>query len=93
MISSSMGLFLKNGSQIRFWEDNWLGNRTLYDQYLGLYNIARRKQDTMAQVLGTNQLNISWGRGHYWQQFDSVEYSPYMYHQYRIKSTSTTGVV
>ena len=58
-----MGLFLKNGSQIRFWEDNWLGNRTLYDQYLGLYNIARRKQDTaVAQVLGTSQPNISWRR-------------------------------
>jgi hypothetical protein len=36
------GIFIiQNGSQIRFWEDRWLGNRTLRDQYFGLYNIAR----------------------------------------------------
>jgi hypothetical protein len=51
---------IKDGSQIRFWEDKWLGNRTLCDQYPQLYNIARKKQDTVAELLSTEILNISW---------------------------------
>ena len=39
-----------------------MGNRPLRDQYPSLYNIARRKQDTVAEVLGTNPPNISWRR-------------------------------
>ncbi|WVZ90617.1 hypothetical protein U9M48_036902 [Paspalum notatum var. saurae] len=51
------GTFLiKNGSQ----EDRWLGQSTLREQYACLYNIARYKQTTVAAVLGTSLLNISW---------------------------------
>ena len=53
---------IKDGSQIRFWEDGWLGHRPLRDQYPSLYNIARRKQDTVAQVLATNPPDIPWRR-------------------------------
>lgn len=42
---------LKDGSQLRFWEDTWLGNSPLHDQYPQLYNIVRKKQDTVADVL------------------------------------------
>jgi hypothetical protein len=57
------GTFLiKNGSQVRFWEDTWLGNSTLREQYLSLYNIARHKHDTIAEVFSTSPLNISWRR-------------------------------
>jgi hypothetical protein len=53
----SFGTFLiKDGSQIRFWEDRWLGNTTLKEQYPHLYNLARRKQDTVAAVLSTHHL-------------------------------------
>ena len=34
---------IKDGSQVRFWEDIWLGNRSLRDQYPQLYNIVRKK--------------------------------------------------
>jgi hypothetical protein len=46
------GLFqLNNGTQIRFWEDKWIGNHAFKDQYPSLYNIVRRKSDTVAKVL------------------------------------------
>ncbi|WVZ97015.1 LOW QUALITY PROTEIN: hypothetical protein U9M48_042582, partial [Paspalum notatum var. saurae] len=54
------GTFLiKNGSQVRFWEDRWLGQLNVREQYLCLYNIARYKQATVAAVLGTSLPNIS----------------------------------
>jgi hypothetical protein len=53
---------IKDESQIRFWEDKWLGNRPLRDQYPQLYNIARKKQDTVAEVLSTEIPSISWRR-------------------------------
>jgi hypothetical protein len=31
---------IKDGSQIRFWEDKWLGNTSLREQYPVLYNIV-----------------------------------------------------
>jgi len=34
---------IKDGPQIRFWEDVWLGNRSLREQYPQLYNITRKK--------------------------------------------------
>ena len=37
----SLGCFsLKDGSQIRFWEDIWLGNHTLKSQFPSLFNIV-----------------------------------------------------
>ena len=53
---------IKDGSQIRFWEDTWLENRPLRDQYPQLYNIVRKKQDTVADVLSTQIPNLSWRR-------------------------------
>lgn len=35
---------LGNGTQVRFWEDEWLGNVVFRDQYPGLYNIVRKKE-------------------------------------------------
>jgi len=34
---------IKDGSRVRFWEDIWLGNRPLRDQYPLLYNIVQKK--------------------------------------------------
>ena len=53
---------IKDGSQVRFWEDTWLGNSPLRDQYPQLYNIVRKKQDTMADVLSTQIPNLFWRR-------------------------------
>ena len=51
-----------NGLQTRFWEDKWLGNFTLKEQYPSLFNIARKKLSSVAHVLSTSPLNISFRR-------------------------------
>ena len=57
------GLFkVKDGSQTRFWIDTWLGNKPLKDKFPALFNIVRRKQDSVAQVLSSTLLNISFRR-------------------------------
>jgi hypothetical protein len=43
---------IKNGFEVRFWEDKWLDNATLREQYLAPYNIVCHKGDTLAKVLG-----------------------------------------
>ena len=50
---------VKDGSQTRFWEDTWLEIKTLKDKFTALFNIIRRKQDSVAQVLSSSPLNIS----------------------------------
>jgi hypothetical protein len=42
---------IKDGSEIRFWEDKWLGTTSLREQYPALYNIVRHKGDTIAKIL------------------------------------------
>ncbi|WVZ93022.1 hypothetical protein U9M48_039045 [Paspalum notatum var. saurae] len=51
-----------NGLQIRFWEDKWLGNFTLKEQYPSLFNIARNKHSSVAHVVSTSPFNISFRR-------------------------------
>jgi hypothetical protein len=59
----SRGRFLvHNGEQIRFWENVWLGNQKLKDRYSCLYNIVRRKNDTVENVLSTVPLKVSFRR-------------------------------
>ncbi|WVZ69750.1 hypothetical protein U9M48_018486 [Paspalum notatum var. saurae] len=56
----NLGSFiLKNGTQIRSWEDIWLGGTSLKYQYPSLFNIVRKKHATVAEVLGSNPLNVS----------------------------------
>jgi hypothetical protein len=43
----------------KFWEDTWLENKSLAQQYPSLYSIVQRKQDSIANVLSNNPLNIS----------------------------------
>ena len=52
-------LIIKDVSQIRFWEDAWLGNSPLRVQYPQLYNIVRKKQATVAEVLSTQIPNLT----------------------------------
>jgi hypothetical protein len=53
---------VKDGTQTRFWVDNWLGNKPLKDRFPALFNIVRRKQDSVAQVISLSPLNISFRR-------------------------------
>ena len=53
---------IKDGSQIRFWEDAWLGNSPLRVQYPQLYNIVRKKQATVAEVLSPRIPSLTWRR-------------------------------
>jgi hypothetical protein len=55
-----LGTFsIKDGSEIRFWEDKWLGTTSLQEQYPALYNIVRHKGDTIAKILETSPPNVS----------------------------------
>jgi hypothetical protein len=59
----SLGKFkLDNGTQIRFWEDKWLDSQPLKIQYPNLFNIVRKKQATLANVLNSTSLNVSFRR-------------------------------
>ena len=53
---------LKDGKQIRFWEDTWTGKQPLMIKFPSLYNIARKKSDTVANVFNRIPLNISFCR-------------------------------
>lgn len=53
---------LHNGSQIRFWEDVWLGQTRFSQLYSSLYNIVHRKHATVAEVLGSLPIHISFRR-------------------------------
>jgi hypothetical protein len=51
---------IKDGTQTRFWVDKWLGNQPLKDRYPALFNIVRRKQDSICSnnILSSIPLNI-----------------------------------
>ena len=53
---------IKDGSEIRFWEDKWLGNATPREQFLALYNIVRHKSDTLTKVMETFPPNMLFRR-------------------------------
>jgi hypothetical protein len=53
---------IRDGSEIRFWEDKWLGNTTLREQYPALYNIVCYKEDTLAKVMGSNPPQVTFRR-------------------------------
>ena len=53
---------LNDGNQIRFCEDKWIGNHTLREQYLDLYNTVRKKHATVASVFSRVPLNVSFRR-------------------------------
>jgi hypothetical protein len=51
-----------NGQYTRFWEDLWLGDQPLAKQYPSLYNIVRRRNVLVSDVLTSNTLNIEFRR-------------------------------
>ena len=53
---------IRDGSEIRFCEDKWLGNTTLKDQYPALYSIVRHKSDTLAMVMQSSPPTMTFRR-------------------------------
>jgi hypothetical protein len=53
---------VQDGSQTRFWEDLWLGRESLNVKYPALYNLVKKKNMSVAQVLSTTPLNVSFRR-------------------------------
>jgi hypothetical protein len=49
---------VRNGKSTRLWEDIWLGDMPLSEQYPLLYNVVRRRNVLMADVLTNNTLNV-----------------------------------
>ena len=59
----NLGSFIaKNGTQVRFWEDTRLGDQPLKYKFLSLFNIVWKKNATVAEVLCSSPLNISFRR-------------------------------
>jgi hypothetical protein len=53
---------INDGSRIRFWEDTWLDNAPLWEQYPALYNIVHHKSYTIATVMATSPPNVMFRR-------------------------------
>lgn len=51
-----------NGQNVCLWEDRWLGDKPLAEDYPTLYNIIYHKNVTVANVMGSNTLNIGFRR-------------------------------
>jgi hypothetical protein len=62
---------IKDGSQIWFWEDSWLENRPLSEQYPALYIIVRRKSDIIALVMETSPPSVTFRRDLYVQRLNA----------------------
>jgi hypothetical protein len=57
--------FFKVGTEdsVQFWEDTWLDNTSLAQQYPSLYNIMQRKKNvSVAIVLAQTPINITFRR-------------------------------
>jgi hypothetical protein len=53
---------IKDGTNTRFWDDTWLGDKPLNDTYLSLYHIARGRKVTVSKIMSSRPLNISFRR-------------------------------
>ncbi len=51
-----------NGQQVRFWEDNWVGNSSFKDKYPSQYAIVRRRNSSIANIMSYVSLNVSFRR-------------------------------
>jgi hypothetical protein len=53
---------IMDGSEIRFWEDKWLGTTTLREKYPALYRIVRHKDVTLQDVMETSPPSMTFRR-------------------------------
>jgi hypothetical protein len=51
----SLGSFvIKDGTNVRFWDDTWIREKPLKIQYPNLYNIAREPHATISKIMATS---------------------------------------
>jgi hypothetical protein len=53
---------IKDGTNTRFWDDTWIGDKPLKDTYPSLYLITRDKHVSVSKVLSSKPLNMSFRR-------------------------------
>ena len=53
---------VNDGTQTRFWEDTWVGQRPFKVEYPGIYNISHYPHALVASVMRSEPLNISFRR-------------------------------
>jgi hypothetical protein len=53
---------IKDGTNVRFWDDTWIIDKSLKIQYPNSYNIAREPHATISKIMATSPLNISFRR-------------------------------
>jgi hypothetical protein len=61
-----------NGQNTRFWEDIWLGDRSLSEQYPSLYRVANYVNVSVSHVLSSAPINIGFRRalsGYRWDRW------------------------
>jgi hypothetical protein len=61
-VLSNVSFVIKDGTNTRFGDDTWIGDKPLKDTYPSLYHIARDKHVTDSRVLSSRPLNISFRR-------------------------------
>ena len=54
---------VNNGQQTRFWEDVWIDQQPLMRRFPELYIIVRKRGVSVASVLSSTPLNVSFRRG------------------------------
>jgi hypothetical protein len=62
LVLSCGSFMVKDGTQIRFWEDTWVGMTPLKQQFSTIFNIAHNPHATVAIVMVGEQYNISFRR-------------------------------
>jgi hypothetical protein len=61
-VLSKGSFIIKDGTNTRFWEDTWLGDKPLKVTYPSLYHIAQDSKVTISKVMSSVPLNISFRR-------------------------------
>ena len=62
-LALSCGSFMiKDGTQIRFWEDTWVGQTPFKYQFPTIFNIAHDPHASVASVMSDENFNISFRR-------------------------------
>ena len=61
-VLSNGSFVIKDGCQTRFWDDIWVGDLPFKVKYPSIYNIARDPHASVAHVMASRPLNISFKR-------------------------------
>jgi hypothetical protein len=61
-VMSKGSFVIKYGTNTRFWDDTWIGDKPLKNTYPSLYHIARDRHVTVSKVMSSRPLNISFKR-------------------------------